>query len=375
MSFERPLLLLALLVVPVAVLLYVLAERRRMRYAVRFTNLEVLAAVAATGGGRAWRRYVPPLLLLLALAALVAGLARPQAETMVAQERATVILVIDDSRSMQAKDVRPTRLAAAQTAVRTFLDRVPERLRVGLVVFAGEAHVAAPPTTDRDLVRRSVDEIGFFSGFGGTAIGDALATAVELGQQSTGDGDEPEEGTPPGQVISYRTAAPSPAPADAEGLVSILFLSDGSQTRGLLQPLEGANLAKEAGYRVYTVALGTPEGTVTLPGGFGFGGPGTDPGFIQPPDPNMPTPDPGLGDRTIPVPPDPETLRAIAQTTGGEFSEARTADSLEKVYEKLGSQLGRRPGEREVTHLALAAAAALLVAAGLLSALWSPRLP
>ena len=373
MSFDRPLLLLALVVIPVAVLLYVLAERRRMRYAVRFTNLEVLAAVAATGRARAWRRYIPPVLLLLALAALVAGLARPQAETMVAQERATVILVIDDSRSMQAKDVRPTRLAAAQAAVRTFLDRVPARLRVGLVVFAGEAHVAAPPTTDRDLVRRSVDEIGFFSGFGGTAIGDALATAVALGQQSTGDGEEPEEGTPPGQVIAYRTAA-APAPAEADGLVSILFLSDGAQTRGQLQPLEGAELAKDAGYRVYTVALGTPEGTVTLPGG--FGPPGSfDPGFIQPPDPSQPAPDPGFGDRTIPVPPDPETLRAIAQTTGGEFSEARTAKSLEKVYEKLGSQLGRTPGEREVTHLALAAAAALLVAAGLLSALWSPRLP
>jgi Ca-activated chloride channel family protein len=371
MSFDRPLLLLALAVVPLAVGLYLLAERRRMRYAVRFTNLEVLASVA--GGHRAWRRYVPPVLFLLALATLVTGLARPRVETTVAHERATIILVVDDSRSMQARDVRPTRLAAAQAAVRTFLDRVPDRLRVGLIVFAGEAHVAAPPTTDRDLVRRSVDELGFFSGFGGTAIGDALAAAVVLGQQATGDGEEPDDGSPPGQVISFRTAA-APAPAQSDGLVSILLLSDGAQTRGELQPLEGAALARDAGFRVYTIALGTPHGTVTIPPGF-FGGPGTpDPGFVQPPDPSAPQ-DPSFGDRVIPVPPDPETLQAIAQRTGGEFSEARTAEALENAYEQLGSQLGRTPGTREVTHLALAAAAALLVAAGLLSALWSPRLP
>jgi Ca-activated chloride channel homolog len=373
MSFDRPWLLLALLILPLAVALYLLAERRRMRYAVRFTNLEVLAAVAATSRHVAWRRYVPPLLFLLALAAAAASLARPHVETLVPQERATIILVVDDSRSMQAKDVRPTRLAAAQAAVRKFLDDVPGGIRVGLVVFAGEAHVAAPPTTDRELVLQSVNELGFFAGFGGTAIGDALATAVELGQQSTGGGDGPDDGGPPAQVISFRTAAPStPAPAEADGLVSILFLSDGAQTRGVLQPLEGANLAREAGFRVYTIALGTPEGVVRF--GPDFMPPGfSDPGFGPPPDPSAP--DPGFGERIIPVPPDPDTLRAIAQRTGGEFSEARTADALNKAYAKLGSRLGRTPGEREVTHLAVAAAAALLVAAGLLSALWSPRLP
>jgi Ca-activated chloride channel homolog len=374
MSFDRPWLLLALLVLPLAVALYLLAERRRMRYAVRFTNLELLAAVAATSRHVVWRRYVPPLLFLLALTAAAASLARPHVETLVPQERATIILVIDDSRSMQAKDVRPTRLAAAQAAVRKFLDDVPERIRVGLVVFAGEAHVASPPTTDRELVQQSLNELGFFAGFGGTAIGDALATAVELGRQSTGGGDGPDDGDPPGQVISFRTAAaPTPAPAEGDGLVSILFLSDGAQTRGVLQPMEGADLARDAGFRVYTIALGTPEGVVRfgpdfMPPGFsdpGFDPPGTDPSL----------PDPGFGERIIPVPPDPDTLRAIAQRTGGEFSEAQTADALNKAYAKLGSRLGRTPGEREVTHLAVAAAAALLVAAGLLSALWSPRLP
>src|SRR5262245_34250109 len=131
MSFGNPLLLLALLIVPAAVLVYWLAERRRMRYAVKYTNVDVLAEVA--GGGGAWRRFVPPVLFLLALAIVAAAVARPKVDRLVAEERATVILVIDESRSMQARDVKPTRLAAAQQAVRTFLDHAPKNLRVGLV--------------------------------------------------------------------------------------------------------------------------------------------------------------------------------------------------------------------------------------------------
>jgi Ca-activated chloride channel family protein len=363
-SFGNPLLLLTLLALPVAIALYVLAERRRMRYAVRFTNVDVLASVVR---GRMWRLYIPPLVFLLALATLSLALARPRVERLVAQERATVILVVDDSRSMQARDVKPTRLAAAQAAVRTFIDHAPDRLRIGLVVFSGEAHVATPPTTDHDLVRQSLDELGRFRGFGGTAIGDALAAAVTLGERALGESGTDDSA----QTIAYRSAAPAPARDDT--LASILFLSDGAQTRGLLQPLEGAELAKEAGIPVYTIALGTPGGTVT--GRFGFGGGG---GFGTP---GFPTP-PGQGGgggggglRTIPVPPDPATLRAIAQTTGGEFSEARSAESLEAAYAKLGSSLGRAPGEVEVTNAFVAGAAALLLAAALLSALWSPRLP
>jgi Ca-activated chloride channel family protein len=332
-SFDAPLLLLTLLVVPAVVAVYLLAERRRMRYAMRFTNLDVLAAVA---GGRAWRRYVPLALFLLALATLLTGMARPQVEREIPVERATVILVVDVSRSMEARDVRPTRLAAAQAAVRTFLDRAPKELRVGLVVFAGEPQIGAPPTTDRELVRESVDQLGQFPGFG-TAIGDALALAVELGQQAFGGG---------GITIANRTAAP--APSSGRGLVSILFLSDGQQTRGNLFPLDGAERARIAGFPVYTIALGTPNGTV--------------PDFR------------GFNER-IPVPPDPETLRAIAQTTGGRFFEARTAEALDSAYADLGSSLGRNPGETEVTFAFLAGGAGLLLAAGLLSALWSPRLP
>jgi Ca-activated chloride channel homolog len=342
MSFDRPFLLLALLALPLAVGLYVLAERRRARYAVTFTNLEVLAAVA---GGRPWRRFVPPALLLLALAAVCVGLARPHVERLVPRERATVILVVDVSRSMQAKDVRPTRLAAAQEAVRTFLDRVPDRLRVALVAFAGDPQVAAPPTLDHELVRASLDQIHLYPGYSGTAIGDALALAVELAEQAAGGGSGGGDGT--GQTIAYRTAAPAPAPEEA--IAAIAFLSDGSQTRGFLEPHEGAALAKEAGVPVYTISLGTPEGTVT--GNFG--------GFQE----------------TIPVPPDPVTMAEIAETTGGKFFAARDAGALEAVYEELGSSLGREPGQAEITAWLLAAAAAALAAALLLSALWSPRLP
>ncbi len=354
MSFQSPWLLLTLLVVVAAVGVWLYAERRRTRYAVRFTNMEVLASVVS---GRSWPRFVPPALFALALGVLLVGLARPQVERMVLKDRATVILVIDTSRSMQAEDVEPTRLGAAQEAVRTFLDRAPDRLRVGLVVFAGETQVATPPTRDHDLVRTAVDEIDSFLVFGGTAIGDALETAVDLGQRAT----EPElpaeeeialPDLGPRRSFAQATACEEPGPA------SILFLSDGAQTRGILQPLEGAALAREACFPVFTVALGTPEGTIVR-GPFGGGG------F-----------DPGTGDsQRIPVPPDPVTLRQIAETTGGEFSEAHTAAALEKAYANLGSRLGREPGETEITFLFVALAAGLLLAAGVLGVVVSPRLP
>ena len=250
-----------------------------------------------------------------------------------------MILVVDASGSMQAHDVKPTRLDAAQAAVRTFLDRVPKRVRVGLVVFAGEPQVAAPPTTDRALLFESVNQIGMFPGFGGTAIGDALAEAVRLGQQAIGTAG------PTRNLASAVAATPPPG----KDLVSILFLSDGKQTRGMLEPLDGAARAKQAGFRVYTVALGTPGGTLTR-------------GF-------------GAFSRTIPVPPDPGTLRRIADDTGGEFFNAQTSKALDSAYAKLGSSLGRTPGKTEVTFAFLLAAIGLLLAAGVLSALFSPRLP
>ena len=336
MSFERPWLLLTLLALPLLAWLYLLAQRRRTRYPVRFTNLAVLAQVAAV---RSWRRYVPPLLVLLALTALAVAVARPQVRALVPRDRATVVLVIDVSGSMEARDVKPTRLAAARDAARLFLERAPRKLRVGMVVFAGVPQVAAPATTNHELVRRSLARLGQFSPYGGTAIGDALAAAVDLGR-ATLRRDRAADAEAQGGAAGN----------DARRLVSILFLSDGAQRRGILSPGAGAQRAKQAGMPVYSVALGTPNGTIRRMSWDGFV-------------------------RTIPVPPDPQTLRAIAETTGGEFFSATTAESLQVAYSQLGESLGRRRADREVTFAFLAASAALLVGAGLLSGLWSPRLP
>ena len=290
--------------------------------------------------GPAWRRWVPAVLFLLAVAALTAGAARPHVRGLVPQDRATVVLVLDVSRSMEARDVRPNRIGAAKQAIRLFLDKAPERLRVGLVVFAGIPQVVSPPTRDREQVSLSLEHLGEYATFGGTAIGDALETAVEVGQET------------------LRRDAAEGGPGAVDGkLVSILFLSDGAQHQGILQPLEGAALAKQAGMRVYTVALGTPSGTVP---GFDRGGfPGG--GFFEP--------------ERIPVPPDPVTLRAIADETGGEFTDARDAETLTKAYEELGSSLGRVEEDKEVTYAFILGAAALLLAAGVLSSAWSSRLP
>ena len=339
MSFGHPLLLITLLVLPAVVALYVYLERRPMRYAMTFTNLDLLSSIAPT---RSLRRYAPAALMLLALATLCVALARPHRHTLVASDRSTVVLVLDVSGSMRATDVKPSRLGAAQAAVRTFLEKVPSRVRVALIAFAGDPQVAAPPTRDHELVRQALDSLDYFSGFGGTAIGDALAAAVQLVKPTAPNGT---------QTIAY-TVAKTKSP------VSILFLSDGHQTRGLLQPLEGAARAREAGIPVYTIALGTPNGVLdrgSLRGGFGGGS--------------------GFGPRRIPVPPDPATLRQIARTTGGRFFAARSSEALASAYGSLGSIVGREPGRREVTHEFLALGAALLVAAGLLSALVSPRLP
>ena len=341
MSFGHPLLLLTLLLVPAAMLALRLAERRRMRYAVRYTNVDVLAGVVS---GRPWRRYVPTGLALLALAVLCVAVARPHATALVPKQRATIILVVDVSGSMEANDVRPTRLAAAQQAVRSFLDRVPPQIRIALIAFSGDAEVAAPPTTDRALLRKSLESISSFPAFGGTAIGDALAVSVDLAEQAV-------SGRPYKPPAFVNPAVPSfgaAKPADTKGLASILFLSDGHQTRGALEPLQGAQRARIAKIPVYTVSLGTPGGVL----GREFGG-------FHP----------------IPVPPDPATLADIAQTTGGKFFDAQSAGALHSAYSKLGSSLGRAPGKTEVTYAFLAGAAGLLVAAGFLSALWSPRLP
>jgi Ca-activated chloride channel homolog len=341
LSFEHPLLLVTLLLVPAATGLYFIVQRRSLRYAIRYPNLDVLAEAAADQ--RTWRRHVPAALLAVALALLSVAMARPNLTRLALVERATVILVIDTSRSMQSQDVKPSRLAAAKTAAREFLDRVPKRLRVGVVVFSGDVTVTMFPTADHALVRESIETIGPYAGFGGTAIGDAVARAVELGQEAMRD---PRLASVP---------ASSGTGVDAEhGAVSILFLSDGRQNRGILLPAEGAQRAKAAGIPVYTVSLGTRGGDPTAPGA---------------------GPPAGAAFRARYRAPDPATLRAIARTTKGEFFEARSQRALSSAYEHLGSRLGRAPRDSEVTFFFVAAAAAVLAAAALLSPVFWTRLP
>ncbi len=347
MTFSQPLLLLSLLAVPLAIGVYVLSERRRMRYAVRYTNVDLLASVA---GGRQWRRLVPAVVMLVAVATLCVAVARPHVHTTAADERATIVLVLDVSGSMQANDVKPTRLVAAQQALRIFLKKVPSRVRLALILFAGEAEVAAPPTRDHALVLQAVDDAGVqLGGGGGTAIGDALAAAVRLGLSSAGIGSSRG-------LAAYHPVAAPPSPSST--LVTILFLSDGHQTRGELQPLQGADVARRAGIPVYTIALGTKGARIT---NFPFFGGGGAFGNSQ-----------GLRNALAP---DPVTLHAIARVTGGTFYHARTAGAAKDAYSKLGSSLGRVPARNEVTSYFVAGAALLLLLAVGLGALWAPRLP
>jgi Ca-activated chloride channel family protein len=336
MTLLWPLGLLALLVVPLAAIAYWLIDRRPSRYALAFPNVDVLAAVAEKGG---WRRRVPPALFLLALVAAGIALARPERDVLVDREQATIVLAVDSSGSMLAEDVRPSRLAAAQASIRTFLDDLPKEFRVGMIAFAEEAQVVAPVTANREPVREAVD---FLFPMQGTAIGDAVERAAELAQEATGT--QPET-----QISGFGLAAPADSGSGQRPPAAVLFLSDGFQTAGLLAPLDGAARAKELGIPVYTIALGTADGVIDL----SFGGEA----------------------RRIPVPPDRETLRLIAEETGGKYFSAPSAGALRAAYSDIGSLLAREPGTEEATYAFVLAAALLALGAAVLSALWLSRIP
>ena len=303
MTLLSPLWLLALLAVPLAVLAYAYAQRRRRRYPVRFTALPALAAVLPTGPQ--WRRHVPGALFAAALASLAFALARPQTTVAVPVERASVVLVTDVSRSMEATDVRPTRLDAARDAAASFLDEVPDELRVGLVAYSDSAQSLKSPTTDHDEVRAALETLDPLSA---TATGAGLRTALE-------------------DLRRREAGAEGPAPG------AIVLLSDGSATDGNAATL-AAQEARRMRIPIFTVALGTPAGEVTLPDG-----------------------------RRLRVPPDPDALERIARSSGGEAFQAEDADQLDAVYDRLGSQIGTKQEQREITSGFAAGGLVLLVAA------------
>lgn len=305
MRFDWPLALAALAVLPVMVALYVDRDRRRVASQAEFGNPDLLPNVVDRSPGRL--RYLPPLTLLVALVFMIVGVARPHATVSVPREEATIVLALDVSRSMKATDVEPTRLDAARVAAKTFLDEVPEKFRVGVVSFATRAAVGVAPTQDRALVTTSLDTLKPGEG---TAIGDAVALSVRVGQPQ---------------------AEGAQAPPRA-----IVLISDGAQDGGRIDPSEAAQQAKRLGIPVYTVLVGTADGVVEeeLTGGY---------------------------KRITRVPPNPETLEQVAKESGGEFFAAPDAEGLSRVYEELGSRLGTRKEDREITDVFAALAAGLLL--------------
>ena len=335
MSFREPLVLLALILVPVAWLLYLAFQRRRARFAVRFTNLDLLANVVQRAP--AWRRHIPPILYLLALSALVVALARPQRTVEIPREQASVILTTDVSGSMQATDVKPNRLSAAQDAADAFIAKVPGKFRVGLVTFSQAAQVIAPPSTDRQLVRDGVQSL---TANGGTAMGDALDLSLRTVRPGARGAGVTEDPSPPA----------APTPRRGERPAAILLLSDGEQTSGTRDPLEVARRAKALRVTINTVALGTDEGVLEL----------TDPlGRVQ----------------RRPVPPDRLTLKEVARLSGGKYFDAPSAGKLDEIYKDLGSQLGFVKQQREMTFLFAGLGLALILAGGTSSLVWFGRFP
>jgi len=323
MTFASPWFLLVLLIVPATLAGALWLERGRARYAVAFTNLDLLASVIEKR--RAWRRWIPLALFLLALATAAAALARPRAALSVPASRATVVLLVDVSGSMRAADVKPTRLGAAQNAMAEFADRVPKGVKVGLVSFSTGPNLLVIPTTDRTVLHEGID---LLSPEAGTAIGDGLELAVQTVKSAVGDAPRGKDGKIPGAIV---------------------LLSDGAQTRGTLTPLQGAGKARDAGIRVFTIALGTDHGSLGFNGfGFGFGG-----GFGG-----------GGGggqQRRFPVRPDPVTLAAIARETDGKTYRAQSASKVQGIYKQLGASIAHRPGTREVSSWFTGAAALLLL--------------
>jgi Ca-activated chloride channel homolog len=315
-SFATPVWLFGLALVPLALLAYQASRRRGSRYAVRYTAVPALKVAAAAVP--AWRRHLPAALALAALAALVLALAKPQTTVAVPVERASIMLVTDHSRSMSATDVEPDRLSAAQRAARTFLNTLPNQVRVGAVAFSDTPDAVQAPSSNHDDARRIVD--GQVAD-GATATGAALEVAIDALKNDKQHGKRP----------------PS----------AIVLLSDGKTTVPP-DPVPVARTAGQLKIPIYTVALGTRDATVPNPNPFG-------------------TP--------LLVAPDPQTLRQIAQVSGGKAFTAEDSDSLKSIYKTLGSQLGTKTQKKQITATFAIGGLVLLLGAAVSSLRWAGRLP
>jgi Ca-activated chloride channel homolog len=314
MSLSSPLWLLALALVPVALAAYLFAQRRAARYAIRFTAVPTLKQAA--GGGASWRTHLPAALALSALATLALALARPHFSYRSAVDEASLMLVTDHSGSMAATDVNPTRLAAAERAANTFIDKLPSKVRVGAIAFSSSPDIVQGPVSSHDAAREVIDTQ---RAGGATATGDALELALQLLHGG------------------LRNHPPS----------AIVLLSDGAANSGV-DPMLVARQAAKDRIPIYTVALGTPGGTL----------PGPAP-FVPP----------------TPVAPDPQLMQQIAQASGGRAFDAQTAGQLSSIYRRLGSQLGSVVRKHEVTAEFAVAGLVLLLGAAFAATRWSARLP
>jgi Ca-activated chloride channel family protein len=319
-SFAAPLFLLLLLLVPLGVLAYAGRERRREAQTARWANPALMPAVVPRRPG--WRRHAPVALYAVALAALIVALAKPERTVAVPVEQATVMLATDVSGSMLAQDVRPNRLTAARNAADRMVGRLPDRVRAGLVAFNHNAALVQSPTDDHAAVRAAIRGL---QSSGGTATGDAITAAL----RAIRAGVRPNQKRPP---------------------AAILLLSDGESTRGR-DELEAAREARRQRVPVYTIGLGTPQGTIEVP---------------------HPS---GRGTLTEDVPPDLDALRQIARISGGRTFSATAAGELDAIYEQLGSQVAMKDEKREVTAAFAGGALFFVAIAALLSLRWFGRVP
>jgi Ca-activated chloride channel family protein len=322
MSFQAPLVLIALAGLPVLAVAYVRTRRRMGQAAAAFASPALTASVAPRRPG--WRRHVPMLVFALALATLVVALARPQRTVAVPVEHAQIMLLTDVSGSMLATDVAPNRLTAVRRAAQAFVDDVPRQVNVGVMAFNQRPQVLQSPTTDRDALSSA---LGRLSSSGGTATGDAIQAAVKVLQR-----------------------APASTVTNKKPPSAIVLLSDGASERGA-DPVTAAQAAKRLHIPISTVALGTAQGTITV---FRNGRSGAK--------------------VTKPVPPDPATLRQVAQASGGSAFTAATTKDLSAVYQRLGSQLSHRQEPRQVTAGVAGAGLVLLLLGAGLSLRWFGRL-